>query len=174
MVVVDGDRIAAVNPAELPADSTRDRPRRRHVAAGPDGHGAQPAHRRTGRPRRPAQSHARRAGRPRVPHTARRGERPDHARGRLHHRAQPRADGEDRRLSARRRTAARDRPGLARRAAHLSGRPRRHAVRRAPRPHGVSTTRAGHHAAVASPRASPTASTRCGHACATRSGTAPS
>ena len=101
-----------------------------------------------GRPGRPAQPDARRAGRSRLPHAARRGERQDHAGGRLHHRAQPRPDGEDRRLPARRRVAARDRPGLARRPAHHPGRPRHHALRRAPRPDRVPAARAGHHAAV--------------------------
>ena len=64
--------------------------------------------------------------------------------------------------------------GWHRRAPDLSGRACGHPVRRTPRPHRVPTSRAGHHAAVASPRASPTVSTMCGRACATRFATAPS
>ena len=33
VIVVDGNRIEAVNPAELPDRFDRDRPRRRHAAA---------------------------------------------------------------------------------------------------------------------------------------------
>ena len=81
-------------------------------------------------------------------------------------------DGQDRRLPARRGVAARDRPGLASGPADLPGRARGHPVRRAPGSHGVPAPGARHHAAVASPRASPTACPTCRRACATRSATA--
>ncbi len=99
VVVVEGDRIAAVNPTERAEPGDRDRPRRRHAPARADGHGAQHAPRRSER-REPAQ---RRPGRPRVPHVARHPQLPHDAARRVHHRAQPRPVREDRRLPARRR-----------------------------------------------------------------------
>ena len=89
---------------------------------------------------------ARRAGRPGLPDAARRGERPHHAAGRLHHRAQPRADGEDGRLLldvALQRAIDQgwhDGPRI------VPAGTRRHPVRRPPRPDGVPTAGARHHA----------------------------
>ena len=62
---------------------------------------------------------------PRSARCAARSNAPHDAARRLHHRAQPRAVREDRRLPARRRAAARDRQRLDRRAAHRPGRARR-------------------------------------------------
>ena len=143
VIVVEGERIAAVNPAELPSNATGDRPRRRHAAARPHGHGAQHAVGRAER-REPAQ---RRAGRSRVPHVAGHARLShDAARG-IHDRAQPRPVREDRRLPARRRARRRDRQRLDRRPAARSRRSHDHADRRAPRPDDVPAARARHHAA---------------------------
>ena len=173
VIVVEGNRIVAVNPAEVPAGATEidlgdvtllpglmDM-ELNFLIGGPDG------------PDGPAQPDARRAGRSRLPDVARHGERPHDAAGRVHHRAQPRADGEDRRLHARRGAQARDRPGLGRRSAHHPGRPRRHALRRPPRPDGVPAARARDHA-VERRRGHRQRRRRGAHAAsATRSATAP-
>ena len=68
------------------------------------------------------------------------------AAGGIHDGAQPGADGQDRRLHARRGAHARDRPGLGRRSAHHPGRSRHHALRRPPRSAGVPADRARDHA----------------------------
>ena len=84
---------------------------------------------------------------PVVPDAAGDAQRPHDPAGRLHDRAQPRADGEDRRLPARRRAATRHRPGLGRRTADHPRRARHHADRRSPRPDHVPAAGARDHAA---------------------------
>ena len=134
-------------PRRAPDHGDRDRPGRRDAAPGPDGHGAQHAHRGAGRPRRAARPDARREGLAGLPDAARRGELQHDADGRVHHRAQPRPDGLHGRLPARRGPGQGRRPGLVPRPAHLPGRPRHHPDRRPPRPDHVPGAGAGHHAA---------------------------
>ena len=139
-----------------------------------DGHGAQHAHRRSGRARRPARPDARREGLAGVPDAARRRELPDHAHGRLHHRAQPRPDGLHGRVPARRRPGQGGRPGVVSRA-RASSRPATPSPRRA----ATSTRRCSRgwrraSCPRASSRGSPTACPRCARRSATRSSTAPS
>ena len=168
VIVVEGERIAAVNPATVPERRDGDRPRRRHVAARPDGHGAQHAPRRA--PRR--EQAQRRPGRPRVPHVARHRQLPHDAARRLHDRAQPRPVREDRRLPARRR-ARRARSTTAGSTARASCRP---ATRSRPRA-DTSTRRCSSGSAPtscrsASRRASRTACPKCARPFATNSSTA--
>ena len=145
-IVVDGNRIVGGRSRRRRRAAPGDRPRRRHAPARPHGHGAQPPHRRTRDADRAAAADARGAGRPRVPDAARDRERREDAARRVHDRAEPRPHGQDRRLPARRRARARStRAGT--RAAHHPGRPRRHAVRRTPRPDGVPADGARDHAA---------------------------
>ena len=74
------------------------------------------------------------------------GQLPHDPDGRLHHGAQPGADGLHGRVPARRRPGQGRRPGLVPRPAHLPGRPRHHADRRPPRPDDVPGAGARHHA----------------------------
>ena len=104
---IEGNRIVAVEPGEAAAGCAGDRPRRRHAAARPHGHGAELPHRRPRDTDRAAAADARRAGRPAVPDAAGDASTPEDTARRLHDRSQPRSDGQDRGLPARRRAAAR-------------------------------------------------------------------